>query len=217
MKECYFTLENIADRGRELLHSIETLRRRRQLRVDLARTALVVADMQRFFLEEDSHAFIPSAMAIIAGLQKLIASYRAYNRPIVWTRHINTPENAGMMKMWWRDLLSRDNPLSQLSPAMPVGDDIVLEKSQYDAFYGTDLEDLLRSKGISQIAICGVMTHLCCETIARSAFVRGFEVLFLIDATATYNEAFHRGSLCNLAHGFAYPLLVDELIAALFP
>lgn len=55
------------------------------------------------------------------------------------------------------------------------------------------------------------MTHLCCETTARSAFIRGFDVFFTIDGTATYNEDFHFGTLYNLAHGFAVPLLIDEI------
>jgi isochorismate hydrolase len=58
------------------------------------------------------------------------------------------------------------------------------------------------------------MTHLCCETSARAAFVRGFEVLFPVDGTATYNQAFHRATLLNLSHGFAKVVLADEILAA---
>jgi len=50
---------------------------------------------------------------------------------------------------------------------------------------------------------------------ARSAFMRGFEVFFTIDGTATYNEGFHQATLLNLAHGFAKPVLVSELLARL--
>ncbi|MES0360330.1 MAG: isochorismatase family protein, partial [Anaerolineales bacterium] len=58
----------------------------------------------------------------------------------------------------------------------------------------------------------GVMTHLCCETTARSAFVRGFEVFFVIDGTATYNEDYHMATLLNLAHGFTTPVLTKEVL-----
>ena len=92
---------------------------------------------------------------------------------------------------------------------------MVIEKSQYDAFHQTRLEEMLLERRISQVIVCGVMTHLCCETTARSAFMRGFEVFFAIDGTATYNEAFHRATLLNLAHGFAAPVLIEEIIAAL--
>ncbi len=56
------------------------------------------------------------------------------------------------------------------------------------------------------------MTHLCCETTARAAFTRGYEVYFSIDGTATYNHEFHLGTLMNLAHGFAIPILITEII-----
>jgi isochorismate hydrolase len=59
------------------------------------------------------------------------------------------------------------------------------------------------------------MTHLCCETTARSAFVRGFEVFFTIDGTATYNQGFHLGTLVNLSHGFATPVLASEILSTL--
>jgi isochorismate hydrolase len=59
------------------------------------------------------------------------------------------------------------------------------------------------------------MAHLCCETTARSAFVRGFEVFFVVDATATYNRQFHQSTLINLAHGFAIPVLTQEVLDAL--
>jgi isochorismate hydrolase len=58
------------------------------------------------------------------------------------------------------------------------------------------------------------MTHLCCETTARSAFIQGYVVFFVVDGTATYTESFHRGSLLSLSHGFAVPILVDEILGA---
>ena len=102
-----------------------------------------------------------------------------------------------------------ENPLSQITPELDAG--YTIEKTQYDAFYQTALEDLLKEKGITQVVITGVMTHLCCETTARSAFMRGFTVFFPIDGTATYNEDFHRSTLLNLSHGFAIPALIEEL------
>jgi isochorismate hydrolase len=59
------------------------------------------------------------------------------------------------------------------------------------------------------------MTHLCCETTARAAFTRGLQVWFTIDGTATYNEEHHFSTLLNLAHGFATPVTVTEVLAAL--
>jgi nicotinamidase-related amidase len=176
---------------------------------------LLVLDMQSYFLSPNSHAFIPSGAAILPGISALIRVYTACRRPVVFTRHLNTPQDAQLMALWWRDLILAEHPGSQIVPELDTSAGIVIPKCQYDAFYDTTLEQALRNWGVSQVVICGVMTHLCCETTARSAFTRGFEVFFTVDGTATYNESFHRATLLNLAHGFATLALVDEITFAM--
>jgi isochorismate hydrolase len=90
--------------------------------------------------------------------------------------------------------------------------DIVLPKKRYSAFYETDLEKILRSKGIQDLIISGVMTNLCCETTARDAFMRDYRVFFLIDGTSTGKDDHHLATLKNLGFGFAYLITCDELI-----
>jgi len=215
MKEPYFTPESIDQVAREMLQEVRELRERHPWRLQLERAGLLVLDMQRYFLEKDSHAYVPSAEAILPRARELAATFAARGRPVVFTRHLNTEEDAGQMARWWGELLKRENPLSELAPELDTELGIVIEKSQYDAFYGTELEKLLREKNVEQLVICGVMVHLCCETTARSGFCRGFEVFFVVDGTATYNERFHRATLLNLAHGFAHPVLAEEVLAAL--
>jgi isochorismate hydrolase len=179
------------------------------------KSALLVLDMQNFFLCPDSHAFIPSGPAIVPAIQILVNGYHRQRLPVYFTRHTNTPENAKMMAKWWRDLIDPDDPISQVIGDFDRSDAITFEKHHYDAFYETDLEQDLWSQGVEQIVICGVMTHLCCETTARSGFMRGFEVFFTVDGTATYNEAFHLSALITLSHGFAVPVLAAEILEAL--
>ncbi len=188
---------------------------RRGLPFTPVHSALLVLDMQSYFLDPASHAYIPSAVAILPGIRALVRAYRRKRLPLVFTRHVNTLQDAGMMSVWWRDRISLDSPLSQITPELDVADSPVILKTQYDAFYKTDLEAILLQAGVVRVLICGVMTHLCCETTARSAFGRDFEVFFLVDGTATYNRDFHQASLLNLAHGFASLLLTGEALAAL--
>jgi len=62
------------------------------------------------------------------------------------------------------------------------------------------------------VVITGVMTHLCCESTARDAFMRDLEVFFVIDATATDQEDLHMGSLRALADGFAIMVTTKEVL-----
>ena len=213
MKERYFTPKNISVTAAKMRAQLGNLLKARPLHPQ--QSALLVLDVQQYFLDPASHAFIPSAPAILPHLQQLLAAFTQAQRPVIFTQHLNTPENAGSMARWWRDLITAENPLSAISPKLDTAGHPTLVKSQYDAFHATDLETRLRQQNITQVVIGGVMTHLCCETTARAAFVRGFEVFFLIDGTATYNAAFHRASLRNLAHGFATPVLTAQILEAL--
>ncbi|MBC8527721.1 MAG: cysteine hydrolase [Candidatus Cloacimonetes bacterium] len=212
MKEQYFTSETIEQKSKQMLEKVRKYISEQKFRFIPARSTLLVVDMQDYFIKELSHAYVPSIRTIIPRIKKLIDAYSKYNFPVIFTRHLNTKQNANLMSKWWNDLITEENPLSQISAEFDISKGIVLKKSQYDAFYETSLEKILREKEISQIVICGVMTHLCCETTTRSAFIRGFEVFFTIDCTATYNENFHLSSLMNLAHGFAIPVLSNEII-----
>ena len=214
MKSKYFSPDTIENKTREMLDQLEGVYRRRELSSLPDQTALLILDMQDYFLEPGSHAFVPSASAIIRGIKKMIAAFTAHSRPIIFTKHLNTLENADMMAQWWRDLITADNPLSQITNQFDLSSGIVIEKTQYDAFHKTELENQLAEANIEHVVICGVMTHLCCETTARSAFMRGFQVWFTVDGTATYNQEHHFSTLLNLAHGFATPVTVAEVLAA---
>ncbi|MEW6027971.1 MAG: isochorismatase family protein [Chloroflexota bacterium] len=213
-KERYFAPETLRAKSRSMLDSVRELRARRpDLAFQPARAALLVLDMQDYFLRPASHAFVPSAAAILPNVQALINVFDAHRRPVIFTRHLNSEEDAAGMGRWWRDLIRADSPDSRIAFLLDPGPTpVIIRKSQYDAFHASPLEQTLRDLEVEQVVITGVMTHLCCETTARAAFVRGFDVFFVVDGTATYTEAFHRASLLNLAHGFAVPVLAEEIL-----
>jgi len=215
MKERYFTIQALEQQSRELYRQVVELAQPKVFSFRPGHSALLVLDMQSYFLDASSHACIPSAEAIVEGIARLIKAYADHGRPIIFTQHINTTTNAGMMSKWWKDLLTTQNPLHQLIQQIDPSLGIVIQKSQYDAFYQTQLDEILHARAVTQVILCGVMTHLCCETTARSAFMNGYEVFFLVDGTATYNLQYHRASLINLAHGFANLVFVQDILASI--
>src|SRR5512143_680130 len=88
-----------------LLAEVESSVLKKPLLYQSSQSALLVLDMQAYFLDESSHAYIPSAPAILPGIMQLIDEYHAHTRPIFFTRHLNTPADAGMMAVWWKDML----------------------------------------------------------------------------------------------------------------
>jgi len=176
-------------------------------------SALIVIDMQRYFLEPASHAFIPMATEIAGNVRSLVEEYHRLELPVIFTKHaLLRSESPGMMASWWGDSLYVDDEMSAVSPTLRVEKgDAVVRKTKYNAFAGTDLEGVLRRRGARSVLITGVMTHLCCETTARDAFVRDFKVFFVIDGTATRSEDLHVASLKTLTDGFAIPVTTKEV------
>ena len=176
-----------------------------------ASAALLVIDMQSYFTSPLSHSYLPASKAIIPRINRLAAAFRARKRPVIYTRHIDRKGREGVMGVWWASPIRHGDSNSRLDTRMDAGGSRVLEKGRYSAFTGTSLEDILRERGTSTVAITGVMTHLCCETTARDAFIRDFQVAFLMDGTATQDELLHVSTLRNLADGFAEVMTCREL------
>ncbi len=120
---------------------------------------------------------------------------------MAFTRHCHRPDDdGGMLGRFWSSVIRCSDPDSGLV-FEPLPGEAVIRKTTYDSFYGTGLEAILRTGTVSQVLITGVLTHLCCETTARSAFVRGFEVYAAVDAMASSSEELHLGSLLSMADG----------------
>jgi len=215
MKKQYFTKGNLKPKAKEIFEKVKKYRKYHNIELSPENSALLIIDMQEYFLSPASHAYVPGAEVILPGVKKLISLYKKKNLPVIFTLHSNTEENAGMMGKWWPKLLGEGTEESRLPEELESYGGIRIEKHQYDAFYETDLEEILHGRNIKQLVICGVMTNVCCETTARSAFVRGFEVFFCVDGTAAYSEEHHTATLLNLSYACAIPVLLDELFVIL--
>ncbi|MCX6270741.1 MAG: isochorismatase family protein [Bacteroidetes bacterium] len=212
LKTDYFTSATLRAKSEKMLSELQPYRDRHSFGFIPERSALLVLDMQRYFLDKNSHAYVPSAAAITENILLMTDLFIKRELPVILTRHTDVTEGSGSMMRWWKDSIREDDLRSEVIPELSRQNTIIICKSSYDAFYGTSLDDLLRGKGITQLVITGVLTHLCCETTARSAFVRGYTVFFTIDGTATFHEGFHKASLLNLSHGFAVPVLCKEIL-----
>lgn len=212
MKEQYFTQDNIFKKALEIKDIAQKNLHLKELSIKKNNVVLLVTDMQNYFLDSDSHAFIPSVKAIIPNINLLINLCFKLNIPIIFTQHINSKENAGIMNFWWNAMITEGDPLSKINNKIYIPNSIIIKKHQYDSFYKTNLEQKIKQLNRSQLIICGIMTNLCCETTVRSAFVRGFEPYLPIDATAAYNYNFHVSTIINLSFGFTPPVLTSEII-----
>ncbi|RKZ34964.1 hypothetical protein DRQ33_01000 [bacterium] len=211
----YATNENIDERAKQWLKEIEPFNQHR-MELNTGKCALLVIDMQNFFLDPNSPTFTCGGLVIIPNVERLIQSFRKANRPVIFTRHIHHPDkiDVGIMGWWWEGMCVEGTPESEIHHKIaPLPNEKQILKHRYSAFYNTDLETILRCMNIEDIVISGIMTNMCCESTARDAFYRDYRVFFLADATGSINEKMHLASLLNLAFGFAYITTTDDILA----
>jgi ureidoacrylate peracid hydrolase len=179
------------------------------------RAAMLVIDMQYYFLNPQSPTFTCGGLAILPRLKGLIGCFRNAGHPVIFTKHVHHPDHldSGIMGWWWEGMCLEGSPESEIHHDIaPLPNEKVILKHRYSTFYNTDLETVLRCLKIEDLVISGIMTNMCCESTARDAYYRDYRVFFLADGTGSINEEMHVASLLNLAYGFAWVTDVDTII-----
>ena len=204
--ETYVTADSLPDKLESWLQSISQFNTHRMEPV-AEKSALIVVDMQNFFLDPASPTFTCGGLAILPNVKRLIHSFRKIKRPVIYTRHVHHRDglDAGIMAWWWDGMCLEGTPESRIhSELEPLAGEKVIIKHRYSAFYNTDLETVLRCLKVEDLVISGIMTNMCCESTARDAYYRDYRVFFPADATGTIDETMHLASLLNVAFGFGF-------------
>ena len=215
--EPYVTVENIELKTQAWLRQIQPFNQH-EMQLNVASSALLVVDMQRFFLDADSPTFTCGGLAILPKVKSLLGTFRRAGRPVIFSQHVHHPGDldSGIMGWWWEGKCLEGNPESEIHPELaPLPGEKVVPKHRYSAFYNTDLETVLRCLKIEDLVIAGVMTNMCCESTARDAYYRDYRVFLPADGSGSINEEMHLASLLNLAFGFAYVTTCDAITAQL--
>jgi nicotinamidase-related amidase len=146
---------------------------------DLNSTALLVIDVQRAF-DDDDYWGVRNNPACEANVAALIGAWRDAGRPLVYVRHDSVEPGSP---------LAPDSPGNAFKDVVSGEPDLLVTKQVNSAFYGDpDLDGWLRERGIGSIAVCGITTNHCVETTARMGSNLGYDVLFALDATHTFDR-----------------------------
>ena len=141
-------------------------------------TALMVVDVQMGFNDTGYWGERNNPNCEL-NIGDLIAAWRKQHWPVVFVKHNSTDE---------RSPLHPNHPGNAFKPVMEGAPDLLVEKSTHSAFFGApDVHGWLQEHGITSVAICGIQTNMCCESTARMASDLGYDVLFIIDATHTFD------------------------------
>lgn len=187
---------------------------------DPARTALLVIDMQRDFVEpggfgETLGNDVSLLQAVIPPLRRVLAATRAAGVSVIHTREGHRPDLSDCPPA----KLNRGNPSLRIGDAgprgrilirgeyghdivdelAPVDGEVVIDKPGKGSFYATDLDQRLRAAGITSLIVTGVTTEVCVHTTVREANDRGYECLVLSDCVGSYFPQFQQAGLAMIA------------------
>ena len=177
-------------------------------RVDPARAALLVHDMQRYFvrafeLERDGQPLPDAQINIaIANIRRLLDAAHAANIPVYYTAQPprQNPADRRLLTDFWGDGLQDDENAQILDELALTEADTVLTKWRYSAFVRSPLEEQLKDLGRDQLIIGGIYAHIGCLTTALEAFMRDIQPFMVADALADFTEKEHRMA-CEYASG----------------
>jgi ureidoacrylate peracid hydrolase len=85
-------------------------------------------------------------------------------------------------------------------------------KHRYSAFINTDLNTVLKARGIQSILVCGVATNVCVETTARDGYMYDYYVTMIDDCSAAYDAKLHMGTLENMRRHFGLVASSHQII-----
>jgi ureidoacrylate peracid hydrolase len=187
----------------DLLDSVET-------RLAPGHTALMVIDMQNDFCAVQGYVErivgkdVSACRAVVPAITALVSAARAGGVPVIWIKANYDPEKLppGMLAK------QREKSLEvccgtgswggELFEVTAAAGEPVIEKHSYSAFVGTEVEALLRGRGIRTVVFAGVQTNVCVESSLRDAVCRGFYAVLARDGVASHTAPLHEATLKNV-------------------
>lgn len=203
-------------------------------------TALVIIDMQRDFCEHGGFGEklgndIALTKGIIPAVKEMLEAARDAGMFVVHTREGHRPDlsdcppaklnrgrkqgaGIGDMGPMGRILVRGEYGHDIVEELCPIEGEVIIDKPGKDAFYSTDLELILRTRGIQHLIVCGVTTHVCVSTTIRTANDRGFDCLLLSDCSAAFDPADHEATVRSIHQQggiFGWATTHDEVLNAM--
>jgi ureidoacrylate peracid hydrolase len=206
---------------------------REAIPLDPARTALLVVDMQRAFVEPGQAMEVPPAREVVPRIQELITVFRAMRLPVVFTEFTYSPAApllvgelhpehrpaapgapTGFGRPSSSCLDGEDN--ARVIPELaPRADELVIRKHYYDGFNGTVLDGALRARGVTTLVITGTMTDICVLGTVVGGFNREYRLIVVEDGVATLWPEVQRATLDIVRRAYARVLSAKEVAGEL--
>jgi biuret amidohydrolase len=198
-------------------------------RLDPRRTAMIVVDMENDFVADGAPLETPAARAMVPRLAEALQACRDTGVKVIYTTHVHRRDGSDLGLFTFSPVIANGEALTDGTPGVdiypalcPGADEHVIKKHRFSGFFGTDLDMILRGWGVDTVIIAGTTTENCCHATARDALFHDYKVVFLSDATATFDypdvgfgamtaDEVHRATLVILASSTAHVMSVADM------
>jgi len=186
--------------------------------------ALLVIDMQNDYLHEEGICAraglnVEPLRAVVPIVRRVIEAAHQAKIPVIYTRNWRTRwdiSNAQRERVARREFGitgMADTWGAGWFAVQPDNRDVVISKTRHDAFFATNLDQILRSQGVECVVVVGVQTHVCVESTVRSACARDYSLIILKDAVSSVDLEMHTASLGNMAANYGDVVLANMMLA----
>lgn len=194
-----------------------------------SKRALIVLDMQNAYCHQQGSLAkqgfdISACHDVIGNVKRVIEVCRRNTVPVIFLYlafEKNYQDGGVMAHDIWpffkekKGLLDGTWDAAIVDDLKPLPEDVVIRKTRYSGFSGTNLDYRLRYMGAETLIICGVTTDICVESTVRDAFHLGYKVVLISDGTAEIDEERYRASLKTVEYAFGKVITAEQLASFL--
>lgn len=169
-------------------------------------SALIMVDMQNGFIDEASPLCVAGAKASLPACERALHAARALHMPVFHVRRRYAADGSNVEAVRYRTWIKGKRPLSEAWPESlccppelaPLPGEPIVEKPSFSAFFGTELDLMLRQRGISTVVLAGTATPNCIRSTAFDALARNLNVIMLSDATSSATMEIQHANLRDM-------------------
>lgn len=190
--------------------------------MDRNRVCLLIIDMQHDFLDEALPLFVPEGPSIVENLRIVLDYFRTNHLSRIFVRRFHRRDGSDMDKQRLNIFKSSGGFLIEgtagaeiIDKLKPLPDEIVINKRRWSAFFGTELDMILRRKGIKTLILTGVQTPNCIRATFYDAVSLDYDLIIIEDGTASSNVEIQKSNLYDMEKMGAKILKTEELVKLL--
>ena len=188
--------------------------------------ALLVIDVQKIYTNKESELYVKDNCKVIRNINRLIKKFKDEKNLVIFIKHSHKKDLSDLGRMF--DFAGETDDVqfmegeseTEFDSKLKISkNDIIVNKTRYDAFEKTKLQEILTENQVDKVSICGFMTNFCCESTARTAHGKDYYVDFVSDATGTPGTEMLspkqtiKATIATLSSGFAVIKTTQEKIS----